>query len=96
MKLEGPVGWVYFLGVRPEARRAGLGAGLCLRGLDWASSRGAEVAHLYVDRDDEHATALYERLGFSVDHLDVGYRLDVRAAPGGVRGVTTGACGTKG
>jgi mycothiol synthase len=90
MKLEGHVAWVYFLGVHPDARRAGLGAALCTAGLGWAHRRRARLAHLYVDHDNVAAAGLYRRLGFATDHVDVSYRLEVPASVGlGERGGRT-------
>ncbi len=78
MKLEGELGWVYFLGVRADARRTGLATALCRAGLAWAHGRGARRAVLYVDEDNAPAFQLYRRHGFEIEHRDVCYGLVVR------------------
>lgn len=77
MKLEGDLGWVYFLGVAPEARGSGLADALCAAGLGWAHGRGAKRAVLYVDEGNPPAVRLYRRLGFEIEHVELCYEADV-------------------
>ncbi len=92
MKLEGDVGWVYFLGVDRPARGTGLAAGLCAAGLAWARGRGARRASLYADEGNVPAVRLYRRLGFEVEHVDLCYQLDVPGRGVGATARPAGRC----
>ena len=50
----------------PSARGRGVGTHLVDTVLDWADSRGASVAGLWVMRGNDSAVRLYERCGFEV------------------------------
>ena len=50
-----------------------------LAGLDWLADKGITVGMLYVDAANEGAVHLYEKLGFTVDHVDRAYVGDVAA-----------------
>jgi len=63
--LHGPVGEVFVLGVDPLSPVRGLGTPLTLVGLDHLAARGLRTVMLYVEGDNERASALYRRLGFS-------------------------------
>jgi len=65
VRVLGPVGEVYVLGVDPESPVRGLGTPLTLAGLDHLSARGVRTVMLYVEGDNDRASALYRRLGFS-------------------------------
>ncbi|MDQ3745898.1 MAG: ribosomal protein S18-alanine N-acetyltransferase [Acidobacteriota bacterium] len=54
------------IGVRPEARRRGVGGALLAACLELGACRGARVAVLEVRAGNAAARALYERLGFVV------------------------------
>jgi ribosomal protein S18 acetylase RimI-like enzyme len=62
--LAGRQGYVQRLAVRPEHRRAGLGAALVLDGLEWMRKRGADDAVVNTQIDNVAALALYDDLGF--------------------------------
>ncbi len=64
-RVPGPVGEVYVLGVDPESPIRGLGTPLTLAGLDHLAARGLRTVMLYVEGDNDRASALYRRLGFS-------------------------------
>lgn len=63
-----PSGEVYVLAVADEWRGTGLAQALLAAGLEHLAGCGLTTAHLYVDRTNERAVALYERAGFV--HVD--------------------------
>lgn len=72
-----PLGEIYVVAVDPAFQGEGLGRSLTVAGLDHLSSRGLQVAMLYVDANNQAALRLYERLGFDLDHVDRSYVGDV-------------------
>jgi ribosomal-protein-alanine N-acetyltransferase len=60
----GDVAEVESLAVLREARRLGVGRGLCLAGMEWARGGGALVMELEVRASSEAALGLYQSLGF--------------------------------
>lgn len=68
---DGGMGEIYVIAVAPGHQRRGIGAALVSEGLgDLEQRRGAEMGMLYVDADNTAGIALYERLGFRLDHVD--------------------------
>ncbi|CAB4335411.1 MAG: mycothiol synthase [Actinobacteria bacterium] len=65
------MGEVYALGVRPAARKSGLGRLLTIRGLEYLRDKELSAAMLYVDADNVAARKMYETLGFSHWDTDV-------------------------
>jgi mycothiol synthase len=65
-------GEVYVVGVRPDEQGSGLGRALTLTGVAYLRGKGLDVM-LYVDGDNDAATAVYERIGFAVASVDVMY-----------------------
>ena len=75
-----PVGELYVVAVDPAFQGLGLGKALVVAGLHWLHrERKLDTAMLYVDAGHERAVRLYERLGFTVDHVDRAYVGDVAA-----------------
>lgn len=72
------VGEIYVIAVHPQHQRRSLGRALVLEGLRYVSEvRKAETAMLYVDAENEPALALYEELGFHLDHVDQCFVVEV-------------------
>jgi ribosomal protein S18 acetylase RimI-like enzyme len=60
---DGHRGWVYYLAVAPERRRAGLGRVMMDAAEAWLRARGAPKIQLMVRDDNEAALGFYEALG---------------------------------
>jgi ribosomal protein S18 acetylase RimI-like enzyme len=60
---DGHRGWVYYLAVAPERRRAGLGRTMMDAAETWLRARGAPKIQLMVREDNEAALGFYEALG---------------------------------
>ena len=60
---DGHRGWVYYLVVAPERRRAGLGRALMAAAEDFLRERGAPKIQLMVRGDNAAAISFYEALG---------------------------------
>jgi len=75
-----PLGELYVIAIDPGFQGLGLGRALAVAGLDHLARQGLGTAMLYVDDDNPAALRLYDRLGFTTDHVDRAYVGDV--APG--------------
>jgi ribosomal protein S18 acetylase RimI-like enzyme len=60
---DGHRGWVYYLAVAADRRRAGLGARMMLAAEDWLRGRGVPKIQLMVREGNEDALAFYAALG---------------------------------
>ena len=72
-----PLGEIYVIAVAPWAQGKGLGRRLALAGLDVLANRDIGVGMLYVDAANAPAVKLYVDLGFTLDHIDRAYHVDV-------------------
>lgn len=73
------LGEIYVLAVHPDFQVGGLGRSLLLAGLDHLTGRGLTTAMLYVEAAHRSAVNLYEHIGFTVDHVDRAYVIEVPA-----------------
>jgi ribosomal protein S18 acetylase RimI-like enzyme len=74
---DGHRGWVNYLAVAPEWRRAGLGAQLMAAAEAGLAALGCPKVNLQVRGDNPEATAFYSSLGYLVDDvLSMGKRLE--------------------
>ena len=64
-------GEIYVIGVHPDERRQHFGRSLTILGLEHMRRRGMEFASAYVDASNTGALAMYQALGFAIDHSDV-------------------------
>ena len=60
---DGHRGWVYYLAVAPDRRRAGLGARMMMAAESWLRARGVPKIQLMVREGNEDALAFYAALG---------------------------------
>lgn len=60
---DGHRGWIYYLAVAPDHRRAGLGRQLMDAAEAWLRERGAPKVQLMVRTSNEEALGFYEALG---------------------------------
>lgn len=79
--IEPNIGEIYVIAVDPKLRGMRLGKAMCLAGLNYLAGKGVETAMLYVEATNNPANALYEHLGFQIDHIDRAYVIDVAQAP---------------
>ena len=72
---QGPGGEVQIMTIatHPDHRRAGVGGALLAHALEDGRAHLAQVATLEVRRGNAPAIALYERAGFRIVHVRVGY-----------------------
>jgi ribosomal protein S18 acetylase RimI-like enzyme len=68
---DGHRGWVYYLAVAPERRRAGLGRVLMDAAEAWFRERGCPKIQLMVRDDNDEAVAFYRALGLEVQKVRV-------------------------
>lgn len=71
------IGEIYVIAVDPNLRGQKLGRSMCITGLNYLSAQGLTVAMLYVESNNQPALALYNHLGFTIDHIDRAYVGDV-------------------
>ena len=72
-----PRGEIYAIAIDPDVHGLGLGAPMTLAGLGWLAAQGLAIGMLYVESDNRPAVRTYERIGFTVHHVDRAYTIDV-------------------
>ncbi|BEU99213.1 GNAT family acetyltransferase [Novosphingobium olei] len=74
---DGHRGWVYYLGVDPAQRRAGIGAALMAAAEQWLKARGCPKIMFMVRHDNIATKAFYAALGYEENAVvTMGRRLD--------------------
>jgi mycothiol synthase len=71
-----PMGEIYAIAVDPDFHGQGLGKPMTLAGLEWLAAQGLAVGMLYVESDNHAAVRTYERIGFTVHHVDRAFAID--------------------
>jgi ribosomal protein S18 acetylase RimI-like enzyme len=68
---DGHRGWIYYLAVAPAHRRRGHAAALLAAATNWLQRRGCPKVELMVRAGNEQASALYRKLGWEKQAVDV-------------------------
>ena len=68
---DGHRGWVYYLAVRADQRRRGVGASLMAVAEAWLRERGCVKLQLMLRRENDVARAFYERIDFEESDVSV-------------------------
>lgn len=68
---DGHRGWVYYLAVRPDARRRGFGREMMRACETWLRDRNVPKLNLMVRADNEPTTAFYTAIGYDRDDVVV-------------------------
>ena len=68
---DGHRGWVYYLAVRPEVRRRGVGHAMMTSAEAWLRERDVSKLNLMVRADNEAVSGFYRALGYSSDDVRV-------------------------
>ncbi|WP_439545953.1 GNAT family acetyltransferase [Sandarakinorhabdus sp.] len=68
---DGHRGWVYYLAVADDCRRAGHGRALMVAAMNWLREAGAPRLNLMVRKDNDAALGFYRALGFRVSDVRV-------------------------
>jgi ribosomal protein S18 acetylase RimI-like enzyme len=68
---DGHRGWVYYLAVADDSRRAGHGRALMAAAMDWLRVAGMPRLNLMVRADNAAALGFYQTLGFQRSDVQV-------------------------
>ena len=75
--LDGHRGWFYYLAVKPEFQKAGLGRQIVEAGEDWLKERSCPKAMLMVRHANSKVIDFYKQLGYKMHEVSVfGKRFD--------------------
>lgn len=66
---DGHRGWVYYVAVAPDARRAGLGRALMVAAEQWLRARNVPKIQLMVRDDNQAARRFYQALGLAPQNV---------------------------
>ncbi len=61
---DGHRGWVYYLGVAPDAQRKGHGAHMMHAAADWLRARACPKLHVMIRTENVGVAAFYAKLGY--------------------------------
>lgn len=75
-----PLGEIYVIAVDPAFHGRGLGRELTLAGMAHVHAKGVGTGMLYVESDNEAATALYAKVGFNRHSTNRAFRIVVEPA----------------
>jgi ribosomal protein S18 acetylase RimI-like enzyme len=74
---DGHRGWIYYVAVRPDRRRRGVGRALMERIEAQLAARGCPKINLQVRGTNQQAAAFYRRLGYEIeDRISMGKKLE--------------------
>lgn len=76
---ENKAGEIYVIAVNPNYKGKKLGETMLKAGLAYMKGRKLNLAILYVDSENKTAINLYEKFGFTEDHVDQAYVIDLLA-----------------
>jgi ribosomal protein S18 acetylase RimI-like enzyme len=68
---DGHRGWIYYLAVLPDHRRSGHATALLQAAMDWLRSQACPKVELMVRAGNHEAAALYQKLGWEKQPVDV-------------------------
>ena len=68
---DGHRGWVYYLGVDPDARRAGLGREIMEAAETWLREHGVPKVHVMVRGENAEVRGFYRQLGYEAQEVTV-------------------------
>jgi ribosomal protein S18 acetylase RimI-like enzyme len=68
---DGHRGWIYYVGVEPEARRAGLGREIMQAAETWLREHGVRKVHLMVRGENAAVQGFYRELGYEPQEVVV-------------------------
>lgn len=64
---DGHRGWLYYLAVAPDQRRAGIGRRMVAHAEDWLAEQGIAKVELMIREENDAVRTFYERLGYEVE-----------------------------
>lgn len=68
---DGHRGWIYYVGVDPDARRAGLGREIMEAAETWLREHGVPKVHLMVRGENAESQGFYRALGYEAQEVVV-------------------------
>ena len=68
---DGHRGWIYYVGVDPDARRAGLGGEIMEAAETWLREHGVPKVHVMVRGENAEVGGFYRQLGYEAQEVTV-------------------------